>query len=66
MRIEVNGQARDVAQDTTVAGLLLQLGLAGGPVAVERNRMIVPRAQHASTTLLEGDQVEVVQFVGGG
>jgi len=66
MRIEVNGQAREVAQDTTVAGLLAQLGVQGGPVAVERNREIVPRAQHASTTLTEGDQLEVVQFVGGG
>ena len=66
MRIEVNGQAREVAANVTVAALLLELGIAEGPVAVERNRMIVPRAAHEGTTLNEGDRLEVVQFVGGG
>lgn len=66
MRIEVNGQSREVTAGVTVAALLRELGIADGPVAVERNRAIVPRAQHAATTLSEGDQLEVVQFVGGG
>ena len=66
MRIEVNGQPREVAANVTVAALLRELGIADGPVAVERNRAIVPRAQHEATTLREGDQLEVVQFVGGG
>ena len=42
------------------------LGLAGKPVAVERNREIVPRAQHATTLLAAGDRLELVTFVGGG
>jgi sulfur carrier protein len=46
--------------------LLDTLGLSERPVAVERNADIVPRAQHASTRLHEGDKLEVVQFVGGG
>jgi sulfur carrier protein len=66
MRIEVNGEAQEVAPEITVSALLAHLGVADGPVAVERNREIVPRAQHASTTLREGDRVEVVHFVGGG
>jgi thiamine biosynthesis protein ThiS len=66
MQIEVNGERREVPAGITVAALLAQLGVAAGPVAVERNRAIVPRAQHASTALCEGDRVEVVQFVGGG
>jgi sulfur carrier protein len=66
VRIEVNGQSREVTAGVTVAALLRELGIADGPVAVERNRAIVPRAQHAATTLNEGDQLEVVQFVGGG
>jgi thiamine biosynthesis protein ThiS len=66
VRIEVNGQSREVTAGVTVAALLRELGIADGPVAVERNRAIVPRAQHAATTLSEGDQLEVVQFVGGG
>lgn len=66
MRIEVNGQPREIAANATVAALLRELGIGDGPVAVERNRVIVPRAQHEGTTLSEGDQLEVVQFVGGG
>lgn len=66
MRIEVNGEAHNVAPDITVSALLATLGAGDGPVAVERNRQIVPRAEHAITKLAEGDQLEVVQFVGGG
>jgi len=64
--VVINGQARVVNQGTTVAGLIGELGLAGKPVAVERNREVVPRAQHASTVLAPGDRLEVVTFVGGG
>jgi thiamine biosynthesis protein ThiS len=66
MRIAVNGEARDVASDITVTALLAVLGVQDGPVAVERNRQIVPRSEHAITTLHEGDELEVVHFVGGG
>ncbi len=66
MRIQVNGQSRDIATGATVLALLRELGIDQGPVAVERNRVIVPRASHAETQLLEGDELEVVQFVGGG
>lgn len=66
MRIEVNGEPREVAPGTTVLGLLDELGLTGVLVAVERNRDIVPRAEHARTAVAEGDRLEIVQFVGGG
>jgi sulfur carrier protein len=66
MRIEVNGESREVAPATTVSALLAALGANDGPVAVERNRHIVPRLEHATTILHEGDQLEVVHFVGGG
>jgi sulfur carrier protein len=66
MRIEVNGETQNVASGITVSALLLTLGVGDGPVAVERNRKIIPRAEHASTELAEGDQLEVVHFVGGG
>ena len=66
MRIHVNGEPRDVADGTTVRALIDVLGLAAVPVAVERNRDIVPRALHESTSLREGDEIEVVHFVGGG
>jgi sulfur carrier protein len=66
MRITVNGTARDMPEGTTVKGLVEQLGLAGGPVAVEKNLEVVPRAEHASTVVGEGDVIEIVHFVGGG
>lgn len=66
MRIQLNGEARDIADGMTVRGLLDSLNLGSGPVAVERNALIIPRAEHATTLITENDQLEVVQFVGGG
>lgn len=66
MQIEVNGQPREVPEGITVTRLLEQLDVDGGPVAVERNAVIVPRALHPQTVLANGDQIEVVEFVGGG
>lgn len=66
MRVEVNGDAHEVPEGTTVQSLLKFLGVSDGPVAVERNQSIVPRAAHAETTLNPGDVLEVVHFVGGG
>jgi sulfur carrier protein len=66
MRVEVNGERHEIPPGTTLVGLLQHLGVTGGPVAVERNREIIPRALHSSTTLHDGDEVEIVQFVGGG
>jgi sulfur carrier protein len=66
IEIVVNGAKRTVGEGTTVAGLIGELGLTGKPVAVERNREIIPRAQHASTQLATGDRLELVTFVGGG
>ena len=64
--VVINGETRTVAQGTTVAALVEQLGLGARRVAVERNREVVPRARHATTVLAAGDRVEVVTFVGGG
>jgi sulfur carrier protein len=64
--VVINGHHRSVIQGTTVSALIGDLGLSGKPVAVERNREVVPRALHSSTVLAAGDQLEVVTFVGGG
>jgi sulfur carrier protein len=66
MRLTVNGAAREVPDGMTVRELVAHLGLDGGPVAVEKNLEVVPRAEHAAAVLLEGDVVEIVHFVGGG
>lgn len=66
MRVTVNGETHDLTEETTVRGLIERLGLGGGPVAVEKNGEVVPRAEHASTALGDGDVLEIVHFVGGG
>ncbi len=66
MRLTINGEAKDVPTAMTVAELVVHLGLGEGPVAVELNREIVPRAQHVSRTIAEGDVLEIVHMVGGG
>jgi sulfur carrier protein len=64
--VVINGETRSVQHGTTVAGLITELGLGDRRVAVERNREIVPRAEHGSTVLAAGDRLELVTFVGGG
>ena len=66
IELVINGETRTVAQGTTVAALIGELGLGDRQVAVERTRAVVPRAAHASTVLAAGDRLEVVTVVGGG
>ncbi|MDX2052116.1 MAG: sulfur carrier protein ThiS [Polyangiaceae bacterium] len=66
MHLIVNGEPYEAPPGLTVRGLVEHLGLTEGPVAVERNREVVPRAEHAATLLAEGDVLEIVHFVGGG
>lgn len=66
MQLTVNGETREVGEVTSVRELVVLLGIGNGPVAVEVNRSIVPKAEHASFALHDGDVVEIVRFVGGG
>lgn len=66
MKIMLNGEAQEVAEATTVAELLTQLGVRTRHVAVEVNLEIMPQPEHPSYVLQEGDQLEVVTLVGGG
>ncbi|MFY9342790.1 MAG: sulfur carrier protein ThiS [Planctomycetota bacterium] len=66
IRVFVNGEPRPVPAGSTVAWLVGELGLAPAQVAVERNKVIVRRAEHAATVLADGDRLEVVTFFGGG
>jgi thiamine biosynthesis protein ThiS len=66
IQVSVNGESLLVPAGSTVADLLTQLALDKRRVAVEHNRRVVPRAEHASQQLNHGDQVEIVTFVGGG
>jgi sulfur carrier protein len=66
MVVTLNGEQRGVPDGVTVRGLLEHLALTAGPVAVEINREVVPRAEHATRTVAPGDAVEIVHLVGGG
>jgi thiamine biosynthesis protein ThiS len=64
--VEVNGETRETPAGTNVVGLLEQLGLNTGRVAIEYNFKILPRVEWGSTRLAAGDRLEIVQLVGGG
>jgi thiazole synthase len=64
--ITVNGEHRRIAKGLTIADLALELGLEPTRVAVERNMEIVPRSTLAETKIEDGDDFEIVTFVGGG
>jgi sulfur carrier protein len=66
MKIQLNGEAREFSAPQTVLSLLQAIGFAERRVAVEVNREIVARSRHASHALAEGDQVEIIQAIGGG
>jgi thiamine biosynthesis protein ThiS len=66
LRVIVNGQDREVSDGAVVAELISLLDLKPERVAVELNRKILRRVDWASTTLSDGDKVEIVHFVGGG
>jgi sulfur carrier protein len=66
MRLVINGKEQSFGDSFTLAQLIEQLGMKGDRVAAELNREIVPRAQWAGTSLKDGDQLEIVHFVGGG
>ncbi|MGH9311910.1 MAG: sulfur carrier protein ThiS [Vicinamibacterales bacterium] len=66
MRIRLNGEPHDLAAPLTVAALLEQLGIDPRRVAVEHNLTVVKRADYDKTMIEEADEVEIVNFVGGG
>jgi thiamine biosynthesis protein ThiS len=66
MKIVLNGDAYEVAGPLTLTALLDLLNVDPRRVAVEHNLNVVKRANYDSTQIQEGDQIEVVNFVGGG
>ncbi len=66
VHVTVNGQLMQVADNTTLAGLIRSHDLEAQRVAVEINRDLVPRTRFEHTRLHPGDHIEIVTFVGGG
>lgn len=66
MDVTVNGEKRTLPEGTNVSELLELFQASAERVVVELNLTILKRAEHGATLLKEGDQVEIVRFVGGG
>jgi sulfur carrier protein len=66
MELVINGEPQRLETPLTVAALLVERGLAGKRVAVEKNGEIVAKSRHAETLLAAGDRIEIVVAVGGG
>jgi sulfur carrier protein len=66
MTIKLNGDLHDVPGPLTVSELLSRLDIDSRRVAVELNLVVLKRHTFDTTTVHEGDEVEIVNFVGGG
>ena len=66
MNVMVNGEARELAAGTSIQTLLDTLGFDGTTLVVQKNDDIIEQADYVDTPLNDGDQIELVRFVGGG
>ena len=66
MRIRLNGDPFEISGPMSISALLAQLDIDPRRVAVEHNLTIIKRARYDTTEIGEGDEVEIVNFVGGG
>jgi thiamine biosynthesis protein ThiS len=66
LRIQVNGEPREVEQNISLSRLVAVLNLKAEQVAIELNQKVVRRALWENTSLKDDDKVEIVHFVGGG
>ncbi|HEX8196982.1 MAG TPA: sulfur carrier protein ThiS [Pyrinomonadaceae bacterium] len=66
MTVIVNGETRQIPENTNLARLLEILELASARVAIELNQSVIRRGEWENTVLRENDRIEIVHFVGGG
>ena len=66
IHVTLNGDARALPEALTIAALLERLAIDPRVVAVERNRRVIKRAAFGGTPVRDGDEIEIVNFVGGG
>ena len=66
MTILLTGETYETTGPLNVSSLLERLGIDSRRVAVEHNRSVIKKAAYGATAVREGDEVEVVNFVGGG
>jgi thiamine biosynthesis protein ThiS len=66
LQVRINGEHRRVAEGISIAELVGELGFDPVRVAVERNLEVVPRSTLGDVAVQDGDDFEIVRFVGGG
>lgn len=66
MQITINGEPKTIDLNLTIEQLIAQLQVDIRLAAVEKNRIIVPKSRYSETRLEEGDELEIVSFMGGG
>lgn len=66
MKVVINGEEKEIPDGMTLAELVTHLEMNPKFIAVERNRELVPRSEHADCQLQDQDQLEIVTLVGGG
>lgn len=66
MNIQLNGQIQTIEAGTHLNTLIEQLNLTGKRLAVEINREIIPKSEHAKYQIQQGDNIEIVYAIGGG
>ena len=66
MTIRLNGEPFEIARPVTISALLAELNIDPRIVAVEHNVIVVKKQQYETTMIGEGDEIEIVRFVGGG
>jgi thiamine biosynthesis protein ThiS len=66
LTIRLNGEPYEITAPLTISGLLATLGIDPRRVAVEHNLVVIKRDRYDSTIVDNGDEVEIVNLVGGG
>jgi sulfur carrier protein len=66
VKATINGEARELPSGITIAALLEQLGIVRSGIAVAKNERVVRRVEYESSTIGEGDTVEIIKAVAGG
>jgi thiamine biosynthesis protein ThiS len=66
LRIQINGESREVSEQSTLSDLVNELSLPPARIAIELNGEVVRRNDWVNALVREGDRLEIVHFVGGG
>ena len=66
MNITLNGQAKSLNEDTYLSQLIKELNIEGRRIAVEINQQIIPKSEHTTYKIQDGDSIEIVHAIGGG